>query len=200
MTDIVDMRELSQRFSARPLKFYQKPRKLPNGEIKMEDWVDWAPLGQANLSVTPERVDRCMRTPKWPLFDPAYQAWKQGNALPTNGTPIGAWPALLPEQAEVLRKAGLASIEDIADLTDSTMSRIPLPGIRDLVAQARAYLSAKDTTAAAAAIKRVNEENEDLKARMAEMEEMLKEAMADKPRRGRPPKQAAQPEETDDSE
>jgi hypothetical protein len=182
------LRELAQKYAARPLKFYHKEKKRPNGETYYEDWVSWTCLGRSIETVTNERVSSCMKTGKWPLFEAGYEAFKKGTEIPETGTPLFAWPAITSEQVEVFRQKGLKTIEDLADITDSVIASIRLPGVREIVKQAKSYLDNKDTVAAAANMQRVVDENDDLKARLIEMEDMIKELAANKPRRGRPPK------------
>ena len=62
----VDLRELSQQFAARPLRFYLKYKQTPSGETISEEWVQWSPLGRSIETVTPERVANCKKTKKWP--------------------------------------------------------------------------------------------------------------------------------------
>lgn len=120
----------------------------------------------------------------WAQIEPAYTAWKNGMELPENGTALGAWPAISPEQAEVLRSVGLKTIEAVAGASEAILSKAPLPNMRELKRQAGEYLGGRDTVAMQSQIA-------DLQAKYEAALEMLESQTApdgDKPRRGRPPK------------
>jgi hypothetical protein len=126
---------------------------------------------------------------QWNQIEPSYAAWKQGQEIPESGTPLGAWPAIDAARAEALRAAGMRTVEDVARVGENVLARPPLPNLRALKDQAKAFLENRDLSARDAQIS-------DLQAQNAAMLEMLAELQADKPKRGRPPKaQADEPEE-----
>ncbi len=57
-------------------------------------------------------------------FEAAYAAWKKGNALPVNGTPIKGWPVLSPAAQENLIRAGFLTLEDLAATADNQLTTI----------------------------------------------------------------------------
>lgn len=122
---------------------------------------------------------------KWSIIKPAYEAWKEGREIPEDGTPLAAWAAMTPERAAALQAMGIKTIEAVRDMGDGAIQNLRFPDARKLPKLAADYLSGKDGAARDA-------ENEELRERLAVMEEMLNEAMADKPKRGRP-KKAAEP-------
>lgn len=75
---------------------------------------------------------------KW-RFPLEYKRFVEGQAQRAVGTPINTWPAVSPSQAKELEFAGVTTVEQLANLPDSS-SRIILGfnGIRD---QARAYVN-----------------------------------------------------------
>lgn len=89
---------------------------------------------------------------RWAEIEPAYKAWKSGQALPETGTPLLAWPGLTSEQAEGLSRAGLRTVEDVAAMHDAQMAAVPLPGARQLRAAAQAWVEGRDKAAAEARI------------------------------------------------
>lgn len=151
------------------------------------DWVIYSPSHAAMFTQISERVE-WLRPPenglrgdddgikmaamryKWGQVERAYEAWKQGHEIPLDGTPLGAWPGINEAQAQVFRAAGIKTVEQVADITDAMISRVALPGVRDLKAQAKAFLSNVDKAASAA---KVTEQDDKIKA----LEEQLSAAM-----------------------
>jgi hypothetical protein len=155
------------------------------------DWVLVAPRGEAfERSQTWHIVDTLRPSDKlrsgqmaekmkerWAIIGPAYEAWKSGEEVPENGTQLGAWPAIDAEKRKFLNGMGIRSVEDVATMSDSTVESLPFPGRRDLPKLAKTFLEAqKDANLAA--------QNAELQERLAAMEELLQEQMADKPKRG----------------
>lgn len=155
--------------------------------------VDWAiyapghsPLGThtveriKHLIPDPERhgddldgTKLAFMTARWEKIRPAYEAWKAGKELPSSGTPLTAWPALNEEQVRILRQVGIQSVEEIRDLAETQIGRVPLPGMRDLIKQAVVFLGNLDSSAAAEREAKKDEEISDLKERLAELEKLL---------------------------
>lgn len=190
----------------RVLEFKQEIR----ADGRIEDWVHFTAsdamteTGQATHS-TWENVRRMMPPEdmendngglkmaairsNWAEIEPHYRAWKEGNAIPDGGTPIGVWPALSQQQAVALKSCGMRTVEDVAAATEAILMRPPLPNMRELKRQAALYLEGRDKAA-------LEEEIASLRAQQEAMLEMLAERTdpesaadeADKPRRGRPRK------------
>lgn len=119
------------------------------------DWVTFAPAGSMGAISNTERVHHMIPDPdkfesgsrklqfmtaRWDAIKPAYEAWKQGQEIPVAGTPLGAWPGLSPEQADAFRRMGVRSVEELRDLSDSQVDRIPLPNVRDFRKQAALFI------------------------------------------------------------
>lgn len=122
-----------------------------------------------------------MQAARWEVVEPAYRAWKNGEEVPDNGTPLGAWAGVSQDQAKFLKTKGIVSVEQVAEMSDSTIETLPFPGRRELPKLARTFLEGqKDADLAA--------KNAALQERLEAMEAMLQEQMADKPKRGRPRK------------
>jgi hypothetical protein len=124
----------------------------------------------------------------WTQIEPAYKAWKAGMEIPLDGTPLAAWAGVTPEQIEVLRGVGVKTIQNVANMTESQMMKIMLPGLRNLKQTAIEYLESRAATAQA-------EEVADLKAKLEALTDMIAEQQdeeeSDVPKkrgRGRPPK------------
>lgn len=111
---------------------------------------------------------------RWAQIGPAYEAWKTGQELPEDGTPLGAWSGVTPGQAKALRDIGIATVEAVRDLPESVIAKPPFPGLRDLKRLAHDWLEGRSLAA-------VTAENASLRERMEAMEAMLAEQMTAKP-------------------
>lgn len=186
------------------IKGFKTVYSTRNGKTLARDQVEICQVGQGDRSVTPiyiaefERL-RPISDPVndlaaiqqhalWDLVRPAYEAWKRGQEIPDNGTPLAAWPGVTREQVEILRGNGYRTVEELAAANDSAINRIQLPGARNLVEQAKAFLAAADKSKVASELAQKDEQIAQLKADQDELKAMIEQLMADKPRRGRPPK------------
>lgn len=170
---------------------------------KGTDWVKIAPIGEAvERTQTWHRVEKLRpradvddskrnslththMLEQWKVVGPALEAWKAGTEVPESGTPLAAWPGVSPEQAAILRKLGIVTVEHVRDMSESTVTKLPFPGARKLPGLAGDYLAGKDSADLQAQLQAANE-------RMAAMEEMLA-AKTDPEKRapGRPKKTEA---------
>lgn len=166
------------------------------------DWVHIAPSGEAfdrtktwhrvKDLTPPTDIDEDKRdslafidiSEKWKRIGPAYDAWKKGEDMPEVGTPLAAWSGLNAEQAAILKRLHIKTVEDVAGMSESTTDKLPFPNARKLPVLARDYLASKDKVDAAAELDAMRE-------RVAAMEEMLAEA-APKRGPGRPKKEEAE--------
>lgn len=192
----------------RVVGFRRMTKFKADGSVRNYDLVSICPKGEADRSVTEHFIEELQRARdvapgsndiaaqiaqlRWKAIKPHYDAWLHGHEIPEDGIPLGAWPHLTPEQAEVLRKAGHLTVEAVATLTENERNRVPLPGIAKLQEMAVAFLAAQDKGAAAAKLAAVEGENASLRSEVDELKAMLQEAMEALPkRRGRPPKSDA---------
>jgi hypothetical protein len=131
-----------------------------------EDWVTYSPRHSPLATKTTERVRLMIPDPekmgedqdgeklrfmtyRWNQIEPAYEAFKQGRDIPINGTPLAAWPGVTPEQADVLRVAGIRTVEEVRDLTEGQADKVHLPNMRDMRKQAKLFLENSDAAKAA---------------------------------------------------
>lgn len=171
----------------RILKFWTKYTPKAGATIAT-DMVEYCAVGMATKSTTvarvkdlsrvienadPDNVAVRMATERWQIIGPAYEAWKNNQAIPTHGTPLAAWPGLTPEQADIIRNAGLRSVEDVAEAPDSVISRVQLPGVRDIQANAKRFLEARDQAKVADHMAAKDAELAELKAQLEEMREIV---------------------------
>jgi len=174
-------------------------------EARARDMVEYGPIGQAGRTQVVERIDILSSVQKvaganpavqaarvmWEFIKPRYDAWKSNQDLPETGTPLAAWNHLTSQQAEVLRVNGIRSVEDCSMLTDSHISRIPIPNLRSIIEAAKKFLDHKDVNRFDAEMKAKDDQLAAANTRIDEMAEMLAKLMQDQPVKrgpGRPPK------------
>lgn len=124
---------------------------------------------------------------RWSVIEPAYEAWRKGEEVPEDGTPLAAWSGASAEQAAFMRGMGIRTVEDVANMTDGTISKLPFPNKREFPRMAQAYLESRKDADLASKLA-------DAEARMAAMEEMLLERQSEEPQKrgpGRPRKAEA---------
>jgi hypothetical protein len=88
---------------------------------KAENWI--ADLKQqANVDRIPrEWVNHYLKQ---------YQAWKEGQELPLNGTPIRGWGVLSPAQQEAIIHNNVLTVEDLATLNEEGLRRIGMGAVQ----------------------------------------------------------------------
>ena len=167
---------------------------------KAVDWVEIAPSGEAfertrtwlrikDITPRPDGDERRndsmshkVMVARWAVIGPKYDAWKSGQDIPENGTPLAAWAGVSPEQAAHLQHMGIKTVEGVRDMGEGAIARLPFPNARKLPALAGEWLSSKGEAAKDAELAAMRE-------RMALMEEMLAAQTAEKRGPGRPRKQ-----------
>jgi hypothetical protein len=161
-------------------------------DLQPEDWVTYSPSHSPLNTRTTERVRHLLPDPslmgedqdgeklrfmtaRWNQIEPAYDAFKQGREIPINGTALAAWSGVTPEQAEVLRTAGIRTVEEVRDLPDGQLDRVRLPNMRDLRKQAGLFLENTDAAKAAEREAAKDAQIAELVERQAAMEAMIEE-------------------------
>ena len=80
--------------------------------------------------------------PTWyPAFQASYDSWKKGEELPVEGTPIKGWPLLSPSAQREILHAGIRTVEDLANFSDSELGQIGL-GAMAMKLKAQEWLKA----------------------------------------------------------
>lgn len=102
------------------------------------------------------------------------------DATPDGHFALETWGGLTPVMCKTLRKLGIRSLQELAYASEATISRMSgaVMNPRKLIEQCGMYLSSMDKTQAAAALVQAKEENDALKARMAEMEAKFAQILA----------------------
>lgn len=160
-------------------------KRATSAEIETREWVKYSPLHDIR-TVNEEMVNQ-LRPPEndidsddeslkmgymkmlWSQIGPAYDAWKKGMDIPLNGIPLSAWAGVTSDEADVFRKAGVRTVEEISEMTEGQMSQIMLPGMRTKKQLAREFLSSRSTTENASKITSLEERNEALQAQLDHM-------------------------------
>jgi hypothetical protein len=148
-------------------RFWTDYRPDPSDPAKLApiDMVAYGPLGRTENALVMSRVSTVLAVK--PFTDPndvasvmshikadfiraAYEAWKAGQDIPLNGTPLAAWNGLSPEQAEVFKSRSIRTVEEISLLNEATRAHIPLPNLSGIIAAARRFVDSADQTRFAA--------------------------------------------------
>lgn len=205
--------------SIRVHSFYQQPDPVKDGngketgEIVVRDYVAYGPPQAMDRQVVHARVDRILKATApvgnnmaqhsaWARAEfirPLYEAWKRGEELPETGMPIAACNFLRSEEVALLKRSGIRTVEELAEMRDADLAAIKLPAMREKRAQAARFLEAQDTNKAAAQMAARDAQLAEQAAEIAELKAMM-ESMTrpnpedesdDAPRRGpgRPRKQ-----------
>jgi hypothetical protein len=200
------------------------PDKKNLGQLKGRDWVEYSPLGAAQYTVIKEWIELLdctqpllgkggdnpavmMAHMRWNVIKPRYEAWKAGQEMPVDGTPLAAWSGISRSLADALKMHGVRTVEELSKLTDTHKQSMRIMGLGNFIEGAKRFLTAQDSNKVTSALEQKDAEIADLQAKMAELIEMVKEgqkappvppvfdapstafAVPDaKPRRGRPRK------------
>lgn len=131
-------------------------------KLQEEDWVSYSPSHSVQNSVTTERVRHLMpdhvragrdddgskaafMKARWDQIEPHYRAWKEGRELPVDGFPLHSWPGITPEAADVLLKYQIRTVQQVRDLSEQHLERIPLPSLRDMKKRAGVFLDSLES-------------------------------------------------------
>lgn len=160
-------------------------------KLREIDMVAYAPLGKSNMATMVEAVSRLakvapiepgtdnpavlMAHARWKIIKAHYDAWKQGNEVVVNGTPLGAWPALTGEQVQALKTMGLRTVEEIRDASESIVTRFPFPNAREIQRQAGMFLTAFDKDKVSRDLKAMQDAMADKDAQLEEMRQIVLE-------------------------
>lgn len=164
------------RFERRAIE--DRTRSLAEGSYATKD-VDFVIITPAGSRDEVERivddwlpqVDRQVRdgrlNPEWAkAYKGAYAAWKDGQEIPLNGTPIKGWGLLSPSQQENCIRCNVKTVEDLAQLNEEGQRRVGM-GALDLKNKAAAWIKAHKAAGPLAA------ENAALKARVTSTEAQI---------------------------
>lgn len=140
------------RYAARDvdMAFITPPYSKDVFKIEVPQWLENLEADVRNGRIPEEWVAKYKRT---------YQAWKDGQELPPDGTAIKGWARISPAQQDVLIRMNILTLEDLAMVNDEGIRRIGMGAI-DMKNKAIAELAASKD------IGPVVMENADLKKRL----------------------------------
>ena len=108
---------------------------------------------------------------KWSIIGPAYEAFKKGEEVPIDGTPLAAWSGVSADQAKFMRGMAILTVENVRDMQEDAIGTLGWPGARQLPKLAAEYLDGVSGAEKDAEIT-------DLREEMAAMRELLEEQAA----------------------
>lgn len=196
--------DANRRLTVVALQFWTdyEPDPANPGQMRAVDWVKWAKRGDLSTAANVDKVNRVRQplksmmddstmepNPVWLAIENAYEAWKKGQDVPADGTPLDAWSALSKTQAKAFRDAGFAAVEHIALIEDAQIAKVRLPDVRRIRDLARAYVAHRENNAAVeASLAAQAGEIETLKQQLAEataaLHRLADDGEGEAPRRG----------------
>lgn len=135
-------------------KFWIKyvPDDKDAGKLNPVEMVLWGKKGQHIMTgqKTPMRVTQAKKDKMiWATIQPYYDAWKAGQEMPADGTPLAAWPGVTSEMVDRLKLMRVRTVEDVAAMTDNDIDNLGMGGLA-VRQQARLFIDhKKDKTAIA---------------------------------------------------
>jgi len=73
------------------------------------------------------------------VYKQAFEAYKLGEELPVNGTPIKSWPMLTPAQIKMVLQANVRTVQDLANANEDAIAAIGM-GARSFKEKAKIWL------------------------------------------------------------
>lgn len=168
----------------RVLEFETRFSKGADGKPVERHWVKYAPAHNIQGCQTWDRVDRLKPMNEdsdqadrdqeglkalhinavWSQIGPKYDAWVSGEADTIDGTPLATWAGVGAAQVKELKRSGIRSVEELANASDTLISKIQLPNVRGLKKLAGEFISGKDAADLSEQLKAAMEVIADLKA------------------------------------
>jgi len=190
VNDVVDRKERPAYVSFHRLPVEDKAKSLEMGHYVAKD-VDMAhitaPYSKDIFKIKAAQwfadMARDVQLGKMPQdwadnYKKQYDAWKNGQELPLNGTPIRGWMVISPAQQETLIRMNVLTVEDAAEMNDEGLRNYGM-GAADLKFKAKGWLSqAKDKGPLTMEIAAVQAENTILKGSVESLQKQVTGLMA----------------------
>lgn len=135
-------------FTTRPIQDKVESEKAGRPIFKEVDYVEVHFPGDKNTVHVAKAQNWLAMRPEGEreVYQAQYEKWKQTKQQSMVGTPLEQWPALSVSQVAELKALSIMTVEQLADLNDTGLSKIGIGG-RQLQAKARAYLDAAKSNA-----------------------------------------------------
>jgi hypothetical protein len=119
--------------------------------------------------------------PDWlPNYKRLYEAWKNGQELPPNGTPIKGWGVISPAQQQNLIHYRVLTVEDAAGMNEDILRKIGMGGV-EIKNKAKAWLAQiTERGPMTMQIAELQRENELLKGSIASLEAKIDRMAAER--------------------
>lgn len=134
-------------------RFWTEHEPVNGGQtVKEVDYCEVAKRGSTALMAN--KIARWQKDNPaiWSIIEPAYKAWKKGEAeIPTDGTPLEAWPAITSKgMVDHMKLLNIRTVEHLALATSADAERIGM-GATKLITLAKAFVESKKGSAAVSA-------------------------------------------------
>lgn len=126
-----------------------------------------------------DKIDQDVKNGRLPMewaarYKEQYRLWQQGQEAPLDGTPIKGWGVISPAQQEMLIRANIRTVEDMAAANDEGLRRVGM-GAVDLKNKAQAWLAQiRDKGPLTMEMAALKNENAILKGAVSALEARLK--------------------------
>ena len=117
-------------------------------------------------------------------FPNEYAMWKSKRINPDmigDGIPLSLWPLIPTEMAKALEYMNVFTVQQLAALSDSSISKPGAIGLRDMREKAKAFI---DSAKSAAPIAKLEVENKGLKDRIGLLESQIEQLIAAQKEKG----------------
>jgi hypothetical protein len=138
-------------------------------KMKVTDWLTNMRQDVANGRMPEEWAQN---------YRKAYEAWKNGQELPLNGTPIKGWGVISPAMQETLIRLNILTVEDLSTVTDEGQRAIGMGSI-DLKNKAAAWLAQmNDKGSVTMKMAALEQQNAQLQGNVSTLERQVRELLA----------------------
>lgn len=198
------MNDVQQQYDAGPeradimvISIFDQPvmdNGIPNGQvIKM---VEYAPSGSEDMTRLVRPIDEVLNVEfiddpdsvmhncakaRAAVFRRALQHHQSMEQTPEGHMALETWAGLTPVMCKALRKAGVRSLQELAEASEPTKARMHIMNPGKLIEHCRMFLASVDKTSATSALMKAKDDNAALAQRLAEMEAKFAAVLANLP-------------------
>lgn len=159
VAELADRKRLFARFKVIPQPNEAKSKEAQRPIYDDVEFVEVFIPGEREPSTFPSNEHYRAQYPE------AYAKFKAGQTVVNSGTPLETLTWLQPGRVAELKGISIFTVEQLADIADSRIARLGMGG-REEVRKAKVFL---DAAASGAVVQKLADENEALKAQIAEL-------------------------------